>query len=174
MKIPVNPVIIGKIVGVYGVLGWIKVQSFTKKIDKIFNYVPWFVFCKSRWRLLQLESWKFNGKLYIVKIVDFTNREFAKLFVQCSIMIDRTQLPILRSGEYYWRDIIGCQLITIKQKTLGYVFSITETPVYDLLIIKANQNCFYKTKHYLIPFIQNKIIKKIDLISNIIIVDWYI
>lgn len=173
-KFPVHPIIIGKIEKAYGVYGWVKVISFTDKISSIFDYSPWFVQFKSQWKILQLESSKLMRTYYIVKFNDFTNREFAMLFAKLYLVIDNTQLPLLCHGEYYWKDITGCQVITITGVNLGYVISIIETSAYDILVIKKNDNNFIKKNNYLIPFIQEKIIKKIDLFIKMITVDWNI
>jgi len=37
-----NPVILGKIKSIYGVRGWLKIFSFTEKIDDIFYYHLWY------------------------------------------------------------------------------------------------------------------------------------
>lgn len=172
IQFPVNPTIIGKIVGVYGVRGFVKVISFTDKMNNVFNYTPWFVWFKSKWKLLQVESWKLIRQYYIVKFIDLNNREFAMLFSKLNLVIDRSQLPSLCDNEYYWRDIIGCQVITITEMTLGFVYSIIETAAHDILVVNVNKNDITKIKNYLIPFVLNKIIKNINLITNTIIVDW--
>lgn len=171
-KAPINPVIIGKIVGVYGVRGWVKIVSFTDKINDIFNYKPWFIWCKTRWKLLQIETWKLIGKKYIVKFIDFKSREFAMLFNQSDLVIDRSNLPSLYTEEYYWIDIIGCKVITVQGNNVGYVVSIIETGAHDVLVVKINSNNLIKTKNCLIPFILNKTIKHINVLDNTVIIDW--
>ncbi|HJL62532.1 MAG TPA: ribosome maturation factor RimM, partial [Pseudomonadales bacterium] len=35
--------LVGKINGVYGVKGWVKVYSYTEPSEQILNYLPWYL-----------------------------------------------------------------------------------------------------------------------------------
>lgn len=171
--IPDHPITIGKVSGVYGVLGWIKIISFTDKADNIFDYTPWFIYLKFMWKLIYLDQWKCLSKRYIAKIRNISNRESAELLVHCSIIIDEKRLPYAGHDEYYCKDLIGCIVVTNKSICLGSVFRIIETTANDVLVIKLyKKNDVLKKKECLIPFIQNKVIKNINLNDRIIIVDW--
>lgn len=170
---PKHPVVIGRIGGVYGIQGWVKVISFTEKVDNIFRYSPWLILFKSQWILINLESWRLIKKKYIAKIVGVTNRNIAMSLTNSKLVIDDSQLPSLYNNEYYWKDIIGCTVITVVQgNNLGYVVRIIETIAYDVLVVRDLNKRFVKMKDYLIPFVQDKIIKSINLIDKVILVNW--
>lgn len=174
-KVPINPIIVGKIGKTYGFQGWVKLISFTEKNSDIFNYSPWFVELKSQWTLLQLESSRLIKKRYIVKFLDFTNREISMLLTTLNVVVDSTQFPVLCSGEYYWKDIIGCQVITIQGNyIIGNVMSIIKTIAHEVLVVAFDKDSVIRKKNYLIPFVHNKIIKNINLVEKTIIVDWHI
>lgn len=173
-KVPVNPLVVGKIGRAYGFRGWVKIISFTDKVDNIFNYVPWFILLKSHWKLMTLDSWKMVGKHYIAKITNISDRECAISLSQSRLIIDSSLLPKLNNDEYYWEDIIGCQVMTVIGIYIGCVIRIIETPAHDILVVRLDENNFINTKDCLIPFVDKKIIKSIDLIMNLIIVDWNI
>lgn len=172
MQLPSKPIIIGKIIETYGIKGWLKIISFTEKYDSIFDYTPWFVWFKSRWELLQLENWLCIKKKYIVKFITINNRELAMSFNTLDIYVDSSKFPILLHGEYYWKDIIGCQVITITENRLGYVISIIETVIYDILVVNINKKNIQNIESHYIPFILHKFIKNVNLITNTIVVDW--
>lgn len=170
----VHPVTIGKINGVYGVLGWIRLVSFTDQSDNIFNYNPWFIYLKYRWKLISLEKWRFLKKRsYIVKIQDISDRESAGLLMHCLIVIDAMQLPCLQDDEYYYKDLMGCIVMTDQKVCLGHVIDIIDTNAHDVLVVQKNiKDSFNKIKENLIPFIQDKIIKMVNINDRIIVVDW--
>lgn len=85
--------------------------------------------------------------------------------------MDRSKLPILLNEEYYWQDIIGCQVLTETKNYLGYVYSIIESFSHDILEISSNTGDLMKSKKYLIPFVLGKIIKNVNLTKKIIIID---
>lgn len=173
---PSRPIVVGRIGGAYGIKGWVKIISFTDNILNIFYYDPWFVFFKDQWKLMKLECWKLRKKrCCIAKIFGIINREEAMLFNNCNLVIDNAQLPNLYDNEYYWKDIIGCKVITIKGRNLGYICNIIETLAHDILVIRSiDSNNFVTTgnKDCLVPFVYSNIIKNIDLINHVITVDW--
>ncbi|URJ25255.1 ribosome maturation factor RimM [Candidatus Blochmannia ocreatus (nom. nud.)] len=172
LKIPTQPVIIGKIIGAYGILGWVRIISFTEKYSDVFHYKPCFIKPKTVWMSVSLDHWKCIGKKHISKIRGISDRNSAELLNNCEIIIDNKQLPYKNSQEYYWKDIIGCTILTIQGIKLGYVSEIIETGANDVLVVKLLKNDLYTDKDCLIPFIFEKIIKNVILTENIIIVDW--
>lgn len=171
--IPMYPMIIGKIGRVYGILGWMKIISFTDKSDNIFNYNPWSIYLQCEWKVIYLEKWKLLGKHYIAKIKNISNRESAKLLVHCLIVVDVTRFPCLRKGEYYCKDLIGCAVITVQDSYIGCVVQIIETTANDVLVVKVHtKDNYYTIQECLIPFLPDQVIKKVNLSDCIIIVDW--
>ncbi|WWO97252.1 MAG: ribosome maturation factor RimM [Candidatus Dasytiphilus stammeri] len=167
-----NPLILGKIGSAYGVRGWIKLISFTQNKKNIFFYQPWFIineyYC-NQWIKIELEKWYEKPHGFIIKLKGINDREKAKKFNNYDIMIESSQLPTLEEGEYYWKDIIGCVIITADGNQLGKVVRLFSTISYDIMVVKVNR---YKIKEILIPFIKNKVVSKINLISKFISITW--
>ena len=57
-----NCCVIGKIVGVYGIKGWLRVLSFTRPKENILEYGPWLVKQNKEWLELELLESKPQGK----------------------------------------------------------------------------------------------------------------
>lgn len=169
---PPHPVVIGRIVGAYGILGWVRVISFTEQNDNIFHYSPYFTIIQSTWKSIYLDQWKLIGKHYIVKIRGISNRDSAQLLSRCNIIIDDTQFPRINNDEYYWRDLIGCAVITVPGVLLGNIVSIIETTANDVLVVKMHQSNPHRIKNCLIPFLIKRVIKNINFITHIVTVDW--
>lgn len=172
--VPVRPVTIGKMGRVYGVLGWVKIITFTDKAESIFTYNPWFIYFRYKWRLIYLEKWKLLGASYIVKIRDFSDRESAKLLMHRLIIVESVQLPHLSDGEYYRNDLMGCKVVTDTGKYLGCIVNIIETTANDVLVIKISENIKIDAviQECLIPFIPETVIKQVNINNGMIIVHW--
>ena len=56
------------------------------------------------------------------------------------IGVSPEQLPSLPEGEYYWRDLIGCRVVTTKGYELGEVSELMETGSNDVLVVQAKAN----------------------------------
>ncbi|MCV2526088.1 MAG: ribosome maturation factor RimM [Candidatus Lightella neohaematopini] len=170
-----SPIIVGQIRSTYGILGWLKICSFTKRKMDIFSYQPFFVKninTNNNWKKLKVNSWKFNKNYIILKINNIHNKEKARLLTNCYIFIDKKQLPVLSNNEYYWVDIIGLKVVNIENYFLGVVSNIIETKANDVLIVKKNVDDYFNIYERFIPYLHNRVIKKIDMKNKIIIVIW--
>ncbi|QOI11236.1 ribosome maturation factor RimM [Blochmannia endosymbiont of Colobopsis nipponica] len=169
---PKHPIVLGKISKVYGVKGWLKVISFTEKICNIFNYQPWFIYLFHSWRSFYLENWRYHDKNLIVKIKSIKDRDAATVLINRKINIDISQLPVLKNEAYYWKDLIGCKVLSINGGLIGKVINLIETGANDVLIVKYMMKDLFNVKECLIPFIEDEVIKKVDIINRFISVDW--
>ncbi|MDT9587616.1 MAG: ribosome maturation factor RimM [Candidatus Arsenophonus melophagi] len=172
LKVPVHPIVLGKIGAAYGILGWLRIFSFTEETKDIFSYQPWFIQRSDQWQQLELEDWKSHNKNFIFKIKNIDNRNTANSINNFEIIIDSTQLTALEGNEYYWKDLIGCHVLTTKGYSLGYVQYLIETGSNDVLVIKANQQDGFGIKDRLVPFLDKQVIKTVDLNAKIIKVEW--
>lgn len=99
-----------------------------------------------------------------------SNRSAASTFTNLNIIINKNKLPILKKNEYYWNEIIGYKVFNMHHYYLGKVLNLMRTEKNDILIVK-NDLKNYK-KNILIPFIDKKIIKYVNIVSKCITVNW--
>ncbi|WWO96879.1 MAG: ribosome maturation factor RimM [Candidatus Dasytiphilus stammeri] len=165
-----NPVVLGKISSSYGIKGWVKIISYTDKEKNIINYQPWMIYLNHKWHKIKLTDWKYRQNNLIIKIQDSNNQDEAKKFTNTNIIVDSSVFPILDSGEYYWIDLIGCNVITKEGFNVGTVLELISTGSNDVLVVYSS---ITKNKNkWLIPFIHDKVIKNIDLLSKNIEITW--
>ena len=74
-------------------------------------------------------------------------------------------MPQTDSGEYYWADLEGLQVVHNNGRVLGKVAYILATGANDVLVIQGDQEI-------LVPFVKDDVIKNVDLAKGIINVDW--
>ncbi len=157
-------VTVGTLGSTYGVHGWIKVQSYTEFGADILSYSPWYL-ANDLNRPVNIEDEKMHGKQVLVKFAGVDTPEAARLLTGTTISIKRSQLPRLTKNEYYWSDLEGLTVITEKGEILGKVIYLLATGSNDVLIVKGE-------KEQGIPYLPDKVIKKVDLVAKQIIVDW--
>ncbi|WP_225639390.1 ribosome maturation factor RimM [Candidatus Profftia sp. (ex Adelges kitamiensis)] len=167
-----NPIIIGVIGAPFGILGWVRLFSFTEKIENIFKYQPWFIQISMKLQYVEIENWKNSKYSLIIKFKGFNDRNKAQILNNCNVIVESLRFPKLEDGNYYWKDLINCQIVTTKGYKLGNIIGIIETGSNDVMVIKKNLKDKVGIKKHLIPFITGQVIKKIDLITHIIEVDW--
>ncbi|MGL4858418.1 MAG: ribosome maturation factor RimM [Enterobacteriaceae bacterium] len=167
-----NPVVLGKLGSAYGIRGWLRVFSSTEHADAIFDYQPWQVRQSGQWQAVELESWKRHNQELIVKLKGIDDRDAANRMVNAEIAVDTAQLPALQEGEYYWKDLLGCRVLTLSGYDLGTVTDMMETGSNDVLVVRANPKDAFAAKERLIPFLEQQVIIKVDLDQRLIEVDW--
>ena len=163
-------VIMGHIIGPFGVLGWIKVAPYTETIDGLLNYPTWWLRAEdNQWLETTLTDGYINGSTLTVKLNQCVNRNEAIQLKGIQIAIPHNQLPCLPdNGEdgYYWSDLIGATVTNLQGEALGKVTGLLETGANDVLRVQKSHE-----KERLIPFI-DPVIMKIDLKLHQITVDW--
>jgi len=168
-------VIVGRISGVYGVKGWIKVFSYTDPMEAIVDYNPWFIRAQNRkhadWSRVTLKAGKRHAKTVVAKLENCNDRDQAMAYVGTEIAIDLQQLERLKEKDaYYWRDLIGLRVINQQDITLGTVKSLLETGANDVLVVVSEVDG--KNIERLIPWTMDIAIIKVDLAQGVITVDW--
>lgn len=170
-----NLIIIGKFSIPYGIKGWIKLISFSEKKENIFFYKPLYIKNNTIIKKISIKNWEKKCNIFIVKIKNFDSRNEVDILKKKEILIKNESLPKLKN-EYYWNDIINCKVLNKKNKYLGVVKKILETGSNDVLIIQKNiyNKSNIQNQEKMIPFIYKKIIKNVDTVNKIIMVDWNI
>ncbi|MBI4006345.1 MAG: ribosome maturation factor RimM [Gammaproteobacteria bacterium] len=158
-------IIVGRVTGIYGVKGWVKVMSYTRPRENIFSYNPWLIKQDGDWREIALLDNKQHGKGLIAALAGLTDRDTARAVLGADIAIDQSQLQEPGPGEYYWHDLFGLQVINQENITLGTLKEIVETGANDVLVVEGEQR-------HLIPLIWKIYVLKVDLDLGIIRVDW--
>ncbi len=157
---------VGEISGVFGIKGWVKVFSLTDPRENIVSYSPWILKKGSETKQIKLVSGKRQGKSVIAQIEGISDRNDAELLCGWEVLIYKSQLPKTEEGVYYWADLIGLIVETDQGVSLGKVDYLLETGANDVLVVKD------ENQERLIPFINEQVVKKIDLNHKKIIVDW--
>ena len=158
-------IVVGRIVGLYGLRGWVKVYSYTQPVDNIVAYNPWYLRFADVWRTVELSTGKRHGKTVIAKLLGIDDRNQASLLVGAKIAISPGQLKPLAKGEFYWAQLVGLQVVNLNGELLGVVDYVLETGANDVLVLDG-------VAEMLVPFVQDDIIKSICLDERRIVADW--
>lgn len=164
-------IIVGRISGVYGVKGWVKVYSYTSPRDNIRQYSPWLLHVGNEWLSVKVDASRMQGKGVVAHLEGCDDRDEARKFIDAEIAVLRSQLAPTQAGEYYWRDLIGLQVVNIRGEVLGTVDHLMETGANDVLAVKP-LNGEAGTEMLLIPYVVDDVIKHVDLENGTCEVDW--
>ena len=155
---------VGKINGLFGVNGWVKIFSHTEPRKNVLNYKPWKVKISGKWQELEIQNGREQSKTIVAKIKDVDDRDKARAYIGLDIYIERSQLPKLEDGKYYWDDLIGLEVINTENISLGKIINMFDTGSNAVMVSKS-------TKEHWVPFIEPYLIK-VDLDNKQVLVDW--
>ena len=164
--------VVGKLGSTYGIRGWLRIYSSTEQAESIFDYQPWFLKIKGKWQPTELENWRHHNHEIIVKLKGVDDREAAQILANVEIGVDLSVFPELEEGDYYWHDLIGCSVVNLEGYTMGTVTEMMETGSNDVLVVKANTKDAFGKQERLIPFLYEQVVKRVDLTTKTIEVDW--
>ncbi len=156
---------VGKISGVFGLKGWVKVFSYTEPRENILSYKHWSLKKSGQDKSVKVISGQLQGKGVVAQIEGVTDRDQALLLMGWDVYITHDQLPALTKGEYYWTDLIGLDVENLEGFQLGKVDSLFETGANDILLVKGE-------RERALPFIKGQIVVSIDVAGRKIVVDW--
>lgn len=159
-------IVVGRINGLYGVRGWVKVFSHTQPRENILGYKLWYLKRAGQWQEAELEEGRMHGKGIVAKIRGCDDRDAAAALMDTTVAIRREQLPRAQEGEYYWTDLQGLKVCNLEGVELGRVSHLLETGANDVLVVRQGRD------ERLIPFVQGQYVTRIDLDAGEMTVDW--
>ena len=159
-------ILIGRINGLFGTRGWVKVFSYTRPRDNLLQYNPWYLHSAGEWRRYAVcEARRHYGGV-VALLEGVADRDQAALLVRHDLAIDRSQLLAASADEYFWSDLIGLRVVNQQQQELGRVAGLIETGANDVLrVVGAVER--------LIPFVRGIYVLDINLASGEMQVNWH-
>lgn len=163
-------VVLGRIAGLYGVRGWVRVRSWTEPREALLDYREWLVGSGDSWELKPVAEAKVHGKGLIARLEDMDDRDAAARLVGADVAVPRERLPEPAEGEYYWADLEGLEVRHRDGRVLGRVDRLIETGAHDVLVVRPG--AAGHDSEVLIPFVPGEFVLGVDLAAGIIDVDW--
>ncbi len=163
---PRSLITIGRVLGAFGVRGWVHLASFTSPENNLFTLAPLYLSQGQTTRPIHLKAHQAHQKAWVAQFDECTDRDIALAWRGAYIQVSREQLPPLPDNQFYWVDLEGLEVINMKNETLGYVDHLFNTGANDLMAVKKDGKEIY------IPFIPPDVVKNIDIENKVITVDW--
>lgn len=173
-------IVIGRVAGVYGVKGWVKVRSYTSPIENFLNYRR----CQlsaganqagsAATRPVVIDEGRKHGNGLVAHFAGVDDRDAAAGLVGLDVVVSVDELPALDDGDFYWHQLEGLKVLVVSddgERLLGVVDHLMETGSADVLVIAPTADSI-DDRERLIPFQLDVVIKKVDLAAGVVLVDW--
>ena len=180
---PADAFEVGRVMGAFGIKGWIRVQPFSADPKALFSSRRWFIQAPERPgpktvaalpRLLRITQAKDQGDDVVAAAQELPDRNAAEAMKGARIFISRASFPTAGDGEFYWVDLIGLQVVNRTGELLGTVSDLLDTGAHSVLRVQrpdAAPDAALDERERLIPFVA-AYIDDVNLAERRITVDW--
>jgi 16S rRNA processing protein RimM len=157
-------VVIGRITGVFGVRGWVRVFSYTEPLENVLDYSPWTLGDDATRQIAVVEGHS-HGKGIVARIEGVADREVARGLIGSEISVPRSRFGAAEGTQFYWSDLLGFEVANLGGAVLGQVSEFLETGANDVIVVTGD-------RRRLVPFVQGPVVRSVDLGLRRIVVDW--
>ena len=153
---------VGKIVNTHSLKGEVKVISSTDFEEERFKKGSKLLITRGNQliREVVVQSYRNHKNFLLVKFEGIDSVEEAEKLKNLQIKIDSDEVGELEENEFYFHQIIGCEVFDENDKNLGVIIDILTPGANDVWVIKGEND-----KEILIPYIED-VVKKIDITSK--------
>lgn len=182
---PDDAIEVGRVLGAWGVKGWLKVQAFSADPKALFSSRRWFLQPPTPPGmrppgagplppLLRITHSKNHGDGVVAAAQEVADRAAAEALKGARIFISRASFPTAGDGEYYWIDLIGLDVVNRQGQALGRVTDLLDTGAHSVLRLRraeAADSDSGESAERLIPFVA-AYIDDVNLAERRITADW--
>jgi 16S rRNA processing protein RimM len=158
----------GRILGPFGVKGWVKVKAFTESPGSLGEFGRWLVASREGWREIRVDEFKVHAKGPVAKLAGCEDREGAFALQGCDVAVTRGELGEPEEGSLYWVDLVGLDVKDESGSLLGKVEGLFESGETSVLVVG---NAAGSPRERMIPFVP-KYVRSVDREAGCITVDW--
>ena len=155
---------VGKIVNTHSLKGEIKVISSTDFEEERFKKGSKLLITRGNQlsKEVVVESYRKHKNSLLVKFEGIDSIEEAEKFKNLQLKVDSEKISELEENEYYFHEIIGCEVFDENNESLGEIVEILTPGANDVWVIKSKNG-----KEILIPYIED-VVKNVDIPNKII------
>ena len=157
----------GRIVGSFGVQGWVKVKTFTAAPEALGEFDGWLVRTQEGWREMRVEEFEVHAKGPVAKLAGCDDRAAADGLRGSDVAVTREGLGDADEGTLYWVDLVGLEVVDQGGKSLGKVEGLFETGATSVMVVRGSPEGGQR----MIPFVPDYV-KAVDREAKRITVDW--
>ncbi len=156
---------IGKITGVHGIRGAVKMAFYGEAPQAVFVPDRCLLIGRSApdARPVVVEWAKPFKNGFLAGFRGITDREAAEALAGADIFMRRDALPALEEEDtYYWIDLIGLSVVDVVAGPLGRIVSILPTGSNDVYVVRSERSAH---REVLVPALAS-VVQKVDLAAG--------
>lgn len=150
--------IVGKIINTHGLKGEVKVKRITD-FEERFHVGSTVYIKRSDGDVypLKIDGFRTHQNHDLLHFEGYESIESVEPLKGETLYIKQEQLTPLEPGEYYFHEIIGCNMYTVDGEYIGEIESILTPGANDVWVVKNDEG-----KEFLIPYIKD-VVKEVNV-----------
>ncbi len=159
---------LGKVVGFYGLKGYLKVQTSFPRPQILLDIESALVVQKGKPpEILAIEDLKLEGRSFLLLLADYQSRTEAETLLGAELFVSKSMLPELSDDEWWISELIGLPVYSTNGEHLGTVSDVLGAGNDFLEIKKLGEE---DKEPKLIPFVK-QLVPKVDIKARRIEID---
>lgn len=154
----------GRVVGPFGVQGWVRIRPFTEDPAGLDDYAQWIVRGREGWIGMPVEGFELHAKGPVAKLAGCEDREAAERLRGCEVAVTREALGEADAGMHYQVDLVGLEVVDEDGVVLGRVEGFFDTGETSVMVVAG-------ARERMIPFVP-AYVRAVDRGAGRITVDW--
>lgn len=159
-------IVLGRIAAPFGVRGWVKIQAFGDDPAAWRQMPQVWIGTEDDWRAVELRELNARGGSIVARFAGVEDRDAAQALTGLLLGAPREALPATGEDEYYWADLVGLEVINLKEERLGRVVGLISSAAHEVLQVSDEAG-----NERLLPFTV-AVVKEVDRPGRVIRVDW--
>jgi 16S rRNA processing protein RimM len=163
---------LGRIADAYGLKGWVKVNP--SSADSVLAKVKtwWLEKADGKLYALPVTGGRLHGSTVVALPEGFSDRNQSEALIGCKVWLKRAEFPKPLKDEFYWVDLVGCEVLDPEGLSLGKVANLQDHGAHPILEVVVDASAIGAgSEARLIPFVAS-IVSKVDLAARNIHVEW--
>ena len=157
---------VGKIVNTHALQGEVRVVSNSDfKAERFKQGSELFIDYNGNYLPVKVKTYRTNKNFDLLKFVDMYHINDVEKYKGCDIWVDAANLSELDDEEFYFYEIIGCEVITTEGTRLGEIVDIIQTGANDVWVVRR-----VGEKDVLIPYTYD-VVKAVDIENKTVTVE---
>jgi len=162
MRAGAQQVVMGRVVGPWGVQGWIRVQPYSGDPAGLLQISRWQLVRRGVSSEVEIQAARAHAGHVIAKVQGLQDRDAALALRGAEVVVTRDTLPEPEPGQFYWADLVGLQVVNNQSEALGEVLGLFENGAHDVIEVGP-------TPKRLVPWTA---VQKVEMAAGRIVVDW--
>ncbi|MBN2365307.1 MAG: 16S rRNA processing protein RimM [Calditrichaeota bacterium] len=129
---------VGRVVGVFGYDGWLKVTIYSMKKDRFQGVKVIYINRGSGFEGKIISDQKIHGKHNLLKLNGIENREEGRDFIAEELFLPEKEKIQLPPDSYFVHDVIGLNVFDEEDKFIGQVKDVISSGATDIYLIRKN------------------------------------